>query len=114
MGNNRSHKVTVRLVTDSQEYPVRAGQSVLEALLPVHQQRIEAGCHGGGCGVCKIRVVSGQYRRGVMSRAHISTDEALADYALACRTYPESSLTIEVCRELPAKLCHRFGALAER
>jgi ferredoxin len=106
--------LTVKLAADPREYSVGAGQSVLEALLPVHQQQIEAGCHGGGCGVCKIRVLSGQYRRGVMSCAHISTTEAQDDYTLACRTYPESNLTIEVCRELPAKLCKRFGALAER
>lgn len=56
---------------------------------------IRVGCRRGGCGACRIRVLSGDYRTGKMSRAHVSEDEQQQGYALACKLVPLSDLEIE-------------------
>ncbi|MFD1691906.1 2Fe-2S iron-sulfur cluster-binding protein [Azotobacter chroococcum] len=49
---------------------------------------IPVGCRGGGCGVCKVRVVSGRFDFGAMSCRHVSADERGRGLALACRLFP--------------------------
>jgi ferredoxin len=57
---------------------------------------IPVGCRGGGCGVCRIRVLSGDYEARKMSRKHITEKEQAAGIVLACRIFPRSALEIEV------------------
>jgi ferredoxin len=59
-------------------------------------KKIPSGCHGGGCGVCKIKILFGRYRVGKMSRDVISPDEVEAGFALACKTFAEEDLEIAV------------------
>ena len=54
------------------------------------------GCRRGGCGMCRIRIVKGEWTGGVMSRAHVSEEQEKSGYALACRVRPFSDLVIEV------------------
>lgn len=52
------------------------------------------GCHGGGCGVCKVQVSEGGYeifKR--MSRAQVSEVEQAAGIVLACCVRPSSDIT---------------------
>lgn len=56
---------------------------------------INVGCRGGGCGVCKVRIITGDYETKCMSRAHISEAEEKQNYALACRVLPRGDLLIE-------------------
>lgn len=58
---------------------------------------IFVGCRGGGCGVCKVRIVDDDYRTGKMSKLQVSSEDAAAGYALACRLYPLGDLKIEPC-----------------
>jgi ferredoxin len=78
-----------------------AEENLLQALqrvgvAPALLAAIPVGCRGGGCGVCRIRVRSGQFRTGRMSRKHISEADEAAGTVLACRVFPESDLEIEV------------------
>ena len=57
---------------------------------------IPVGCRGGGCGVCRIRILSGEYEAKKMSRKHIPEDDQARGIVLACRIYPRSELTIKV------------------
>lgn len=74
----------------------RPGESLLAAAERNQGGGITVGCRGGGCGVCKIRVVHGRFRVGPMSRAKVSDREVAEGYALACRVYPEDDLVIDV------------------
>ena len=56
---------------------------------------IRVGCRGGGCGICKVRILDGDYETKRMSRAHISEAEEKQGYALACRVLPRGDLLIE-------------------
>lgn len=56
---------------------------------------INVGCRKGGCGACRVRVISGEYTTLKMSRAHVTEDEEAEGYALACRIFPLSDIEIE-------------------
>ena len=59
-------------------------------------RRLPVGCRRGGCGICRVRVTSGQYRAVVMSRAHISAEEVADGVVLACCIYPLSDLSLRL------------------
>lgn len=86
----------LRVVGDERTFPCRGDQSVLTALAPIHRLKIDSGCRGGGCGVCKIAILEGEAELGPMSAAHVTPDERAAGKALACRVYPRSDLTVTV------------------
>lgn len=67
---------------------VRLGTPMLEA--------IPVGCRGGGCGVCRIRIVAGQYETSKMSRKHVPEQDLKLGIVLACRVFPRSELCVEV------------------
>lgn len=88
------HQVTV----DGHEpFACPEDEKVLIAMERLGRDDIFVGCRGGGCGICKVRVVSGAYRAGKMSKLQVSDEEAAAGYALACRIYPLADLQIELC-----------------
>jgi ferredoxin len=89
----------------------RRGQSILDALRSLHHVVIDAGCHNGGCGVCKIRIVAGAVESGAMSTAHVTPEERGAGLALACRAYPVTDCTIEVVGKVPRRLVRKYGFL---
>ena len=62
---------------------------------------IPVGCRGGGCGVCRIRVIEGEYESKKMSRKHVSEKEQAQSVALACRVYPLGDMRIEVLAAVP-------------
>lgn len=82
----------------------RAGERVLVSLeraqgfghlrnLPV---RLPVGCRRGGCGVCRVRVIEGDYRSDKMSRAHVSEEDEAAGLTLACCIYPLSTISLRL------------------
>lgn len=57
---------------------------------------ISVGCHGGGCGVCCVQILAGEFETKKMSRKHIPLEHQEQGIVLACRVYPRSDLEIEV------------------
>ena len=57
---------------------------------------IPVGCRAGGCGVCRVQVLSGDYQVGKISRAHVTEAEQQDGYALACRVIPEGDLRVQL------------------
>lgn len=53
---------------------------------------IPAGCRGGGCGQCKVTIISGEHICKKMSVKHISERERENGKVLACRCYPRSDI----------------------
>lgn len=72
------------------------GERVLIAMERAGVDDIDVGCRGGGCGVCRVRVVEGKFRTGPMSKAKVSDQERAAGYALACRLYPLGDLSLSI------------------
>lgn len=103
----------VALPAADRRFVCREGESVLDALRTVHHRCIDAGCRNGGCGVCKVKVLSGPYRAGPMSAAHVSAGERAEGIALACRAYPTGPVAIEVLGRLPRRMAREFGFLVK-
>lgn len=80
---------------------VAEGQSLLAAAEHSKQENIAVGCRGGGCGVCRVRILSGNYRKKVMSKTHISPQDLAEGVVLACRVFPESDMEIVAEHEKP-------------
>jgi len=83
-----------------EEFCCGNAETILAAATRSGIRIIMVGCRNGGCGLCKIRILEGEYRTGKMSRAHISKLEEKDGYALACRTTPITSLKIKSYRRI--------------
>ena len=85
------HQVAIE---DGPVVPCRANRPVSLECKRQGVKAIMIGCRGGGCGVCRVRVLAGDYRTERMSRAHVTEAEEQAGYALSCCLYPLSDLHI--------------------
>lgn len=79
-----------------QSFECEAHHSVLEGMTARGRTGIAVGCRGGGCGVCKVRVLDGRYRTGAMSAACVTPEDRNHGIALACKLFPESDLSLQV------------------
>lgn len=77
-------------------FPCAEGVTVLHAMAATGGRGIPLGCRGGGCGVCKVQVLSGRYHACKMSRACVSADEEARGTVLACRITPLTDLSVRV------------------
>jgi ferredoxin len=69
-------------------------KSILD-MAALQRVNIPVGCKGGGCGICKIRIVSGEVEHGVYSKSVLSDEEKRQGYVLSCQARPMSDLIIE-------------------
>ena len=105
---NRDHAdIRIGIAGVNESFTAKRGMTVLQALAPAHHRLIASGCHGGGCGVCRIRIVSGEFEVGAMSRTQVSVEDEAMNIALACRAWPRTHLVIE-------PLGKRFATLGAR
>ncbi len=77
-------------------FEVRRGERVLHEMIKRQVSDIPVGCRGGGCGVCRIRILEGEYTTRRMSRKHVSETDEAEGVALACRVVPTTDLVIEL------------------
>jgi len=87
---------TYRISIESEIFNCPEGQTVLIAMTRKGKTCLPVGCCAGGCGICKVKVLKGDYETKVMSRAKVSKEEEAKGIALACRILPASDLTL--CR----------------
>ena len=89
-------KFVIHIEDTGESYTATETRSVLEGMEALGKKGIPVGCRQGGCGVCKVQVLEGQYTRRMMSRAHISAEEESTGCVLSCRIYPNSDLRLNV------------------
>jgi len=114
-----SETFTVTIEGVSGQSHCRADERVLVALeraqglgrLKGLPRRLPVGCRRGGCGICRARVLSGEYEHSPMSRTHISAADEADGIILACSIYPLSDLTLRLETPLPPK---QLAGLAAR
>jgi ferredoxin len=93
------HRVTV--LETGEEFSCAEDQHLLQGMqtfqvgMPMLKV-IPVGCRGGGCGICRIRIIHGDYEAKKMSRKHVPEQAQAEGVALACRVYPRSALQIEL------------------
>ena len=72
----RASRVFEATITNTGErYACADKDTLLRGMEQLGRKCIPVGCRGGGCGVCKIRILSGRYRALKMSCEHVSADE---------------------------------------
>lgn len=89
------------------DFTCHPGQNVLECMIGSGKKGIQVGCRGGGCGVCKVQVVDGEFSARPMSKAHID-DQAISNrQVLACCISPLSDLTLKVIGKIAKPIQRR-------
>lgn len=83
----------IRVMETGREFACEEDVCVLEAMKRSGTGPIAQGCFGGGCGACKMRVLSGDYEVvQKMSKAHITGAEE--HVVLICCIVPQSDLVL--------------------
>lgn len=107
-------KVTVEIVQTGESYACATNENLLKGMLKLGRKGIPAGCVSGGCGVCKVRIVSGQVQScGPVSRAHVSAEDEAQGITLACRVTPVTAVRLEVAGKLIKPFSKGFAQLAD-
>ena len=86
----------IRLINSEEQFHCYTGNSLLEGMQRLARKGIPVGCRGGGCGICRVQVLSGDYHCKKMSHEHVSECEQSEGIGLACRLYPKSDLEVKV------------------
>jgi ferredoxin len=106
---NKRH--LIKLTETGEEFHCNEEQTVLNAMLALGKKGIPSGCHGGGCGICKVEILSGMYHNLVLSRAHVTEDEEKNGFVLACRMFPETDIELKVSGKMKkAVIGYNFGS----
>jgi len=86
-------RITVSDTGESFECP--EGQFVIHAMIRSRKGPVKHGCCGGGCGVCKMKVVSGSYDVvKKMSQAHVTPADQENGTVLICCIQPRTDLVL--------------------
>ena len=85
--------ITLNPVGDT--VPCNLEETVLGAILRSGAS-VMFGCRGGGCGTCKMRVISGQVEHGRCSAAVLQEEEKASGWFLSCQARALTDLTIEL------------------
>ncbi|WP_298282587.1 2Fe-2S iron-sulfur cluster-binding protein [Acidocella sp.] len=59
-------------------------------------RKLPVGCRRGGCGICRVLVLEGDYRSDPMSRSCVSAEDEARGLVLSCAIYPLSDLTVRL------------------
>jgi ferredoxin len=86
----------VLILDTHEEYKCRDTQTLLLGMEALGRKGIPVGCRGGGCGVCKVEIVEGEFSKRPMSRDHVSEEEEARGCVLACRVKPLSDIRLRV------------------
>jgi ferredoxin len=83
-------------VKEKYRFRCRGDEPLLSGIRRLSCEEIPRGCAGGGCGVCKVAIKSGEVSVfKPMSRAHVTEEEIARKVVLACCVNPRSDL--EIC-----------------
>jgi ferredoxin len=106
------NKVTLRTRGQQFEYDCAENVTPLRAARDLFIP-IPTGCVRGGCGMCKVKVLSGEYDQEIIRSHDALSDEELADgFALACCMSAKSDLdmiAIEDYEKLSEKELEKSG-----
>jgi ferredoxin len=94
-------RFTVDVISTGERFQCGKDENILKAMERSRiglqmQHSIPVGCRGGGCGICRVKIVSGEVETKKMSVKHVTEEQRQAGFALACRAFPRSALTLEL------------------
>ena len=91
---------TISIADSTDSFTCESDQNVLAAMEKLGRKGIPVGCRGGGCGICRVRVIGDakldrDYRTLKMSKAQVSDADREHGIALACKLLPLADLEVE-------------------
>ena len=98
-------KFNVHIDDTGERYACGDHRSLLEGMLALDRKGIPVGCRNGGCGVCKVAILSGACVAGTMSREHLSEAERQQGLVLACKAKPVSDIHLAVVGRMKKSVC---------
>jgi ferredoxin len=107
----------VTILDTGESFRSNTTDSVLENLRRTGRRGIPVGCRAGGCSVCKVEIVSGEFEiYRPMSREYVSDEDLAENKLLSCCVRAKSDLTVRVIGKLQkaitkfAQPCESSGA----
>lgn len=95
MGDMTLLKYDITVEDTGETFVCHENEFILNAMLRRGNGPISHGCCGGGCGVCKMRIVSGLvFIEKRMSAEHITREERENGIALLCCVKPRSDIVL--------------------
>ncbi len=94
----------ILIENNGERFPCASNENVLRGMECLGRRGIPVGCRGGGCGICKVQVLNGEYRVEKMSRACVSEDEQRQGFALACRLFADGDLRLQIVGKMARAL----------
>ena len=70
---------------------------------------VPKGCHNGACGVCKAKVLSGEFENLGMNRKLITEEDEENNIFLACRLKAKSDMSLEMIPKKKKSSVYVFG-----
>jgi ferredoxin len=89
-----SNLYNIEMIGLEKTFVCRSGETILSAAERQGISQLGVGCRGGGCGVCKIKIINGTYEIGRMSKAHCNEQQKKEGIVLACRVKPTSDIQL--------------------
>ena len=89
-------KHRVHILHTEESYLCGEQTNLLAGMETLGLKGIPCRCRNGGCGICKVHIMAGNYEARVMSRAHVSNEDQAQGRVLACRVQPRSDLQLQV------------------
>jgi len=97
---NSTERFCITIVDTNEKYMCSTTDHLLKGMRVIGKRGIPSGCHGGGCGVCKVQIVEGNVGTISMSRAYVSPKEEDKGVVLACRAFPKTDVSLKVIGKL--------------
>lgn len=85
-------------------FEVSVGESLLKGMEKSGSRIVDVGCRGGGCGLCKVQVLTGDFEVGKMSSLHISDLDKDIGCTLACRCFPKTNIEFVLVKNKKLRL----------
>ena len=88
-------KYEIRDAESGNTYIGRDDESIFRAMHKSGRSIFKGGCEGGGCGICKVKILEGEYAKFKnMSRNHVSEEEEEQGIVLACCVKPLADILL--------------------
>lgn len=91
-----AQKYLIHIGNSGEDYTCDGELNLLRGMEVLGRRGIPVGCRGGGCGVCKVAIHSGNYEARKMSRDCVSAEEEASGVVLACRVFPRGEMSLTV------------------
>ena len=90
-----SKEYQIQVEDTGEQFVCKENEVIFEAMKRAGCGPIRYGCFGGGCGICRMKIVSGSYAVvKKMSRTHVTEGEAKNGIVLICCVKPRANLVI--------------------